>query len=108
MGQIRQNAEANPEIGLPLTDRALYSDKARPFNQSERELYQNFIIIRFMGTFIKNRILSHNKLKRVTECQKPKLLTRLCGVMCLQFIEMTIMVFHKPRLLTESLPIIKK
>ena len=44
MGQIRQNSEAKTEIGPPLSDRALYSDKARSFNQSERSLYQNFII----------------------------------------------------------------
>ena len=46
MGQIRQNAEAKTEIGPPSSDRALYSDKARSFNQSERALYRNFIIIR--------------------------------------------------------------
>ena len=44
MGQIRQKAEAKTEIGPPLSDRALYSDKARSFNQSERALYRNFII----------------------------------------------------------------
>ena len=33
------------EIGPPSSDRALYSDKARSFNQSERALYQIFIII---------------------------------------------------------------
>ena len=44
MGQIRQNVKAKTEIGLPLSDRALYSDKARSFNQSERALYRNFII----------------------------------------------------------------
>ena len=44
MGQIRQNAEAKTEIGPPSSDRALYSDKARSFNQSERALYRNFII----------------------------------------------------------------
>ena len=42
-GQMRQNAEAKTEIGLPLSDRAPYSDKARSFNQSERALYRNFI-----------------------------------------------------------------
>ena len=45
-GQIRQNAEAKTEIGPPLSDRALYSDKARSFNQSERALYRNFNIIK--------------------------------------------------------------
>ena len=45
-GQIRQIAEAKTEIGLPSTDRALYSHKARFFNQSERALYRNFIIIK--------------------------------------------------------------
>ena len=44
LGQIRQNAEAKTEIGPPSSDRALYSDKARSFNQSERALYLNFII----------------------------------------------------------------
>ena len=44
LGQIRQNAEAKTEIGPPSSDRALYSDKARSFNQSERALYRNFII----------------------------------------------------------------
>ena len=44
-GQIRQNAEAKTEIRLPSTDRALYSHKARSFNQSERALYRNFVII---------------------------------------------------------------
>ena len=44
MGQIRQNAEAKTEFGPPSSDRALYSDKARSFNQSERALYLNFII----------------------------------------------------------------
>ena len=44
MGQIRQNAEAETEIGPPSSDRALYSYKARSFNQSERALYRNFII----------------------------------------------------------------
>ena len=45
MGQIRQNAEAKTEIGPPLSDRALYSDKAHSSNQSERALYRNFFII---------------------------------------------------------------
>ena len=44
--QIRQNAEAKTKIGLPLSDRALYSDKTRSFNQSERALYRNFIIMK--------------------------------------------------------------
>ena len=44
LGQIRQNAEAETEIGPPSSDRALYSDKARSFNQSECALYRNFII----------------------------------------------------------------
>ena len=46
MGQICQNAEAETEIGPPSSDRALYSDKAHSFNQSERALNQNFIINR--------------------------------------------------------------
>ena len=46
LGQIRQNAEARTEIGLPSSDRALYSDKARSFNQSEHALYRSFIIYR--------------------------------------------------------------
>ena len=45
LGQIRQNAEANTEIGPPLTESALYSDEAGSINQSERALYRNFIII---------------------------------------------------------------
>ena len=44
MGQIHQNAEAKTEIRPPSTERVLYSDKARFFNQSERVLYRNFII----------------------------------------------------------------
>ena len=44
LGQIRQNDEAKTQIGPPLSDRALYSDKACSFNQSERALYRNFII----------------------------------------------------------------
>ena len=52
LGQIRQNAEAKTEIGPPLSDRALYSDKARSFNQSERALYRNFIIILNKSIFL--------------------------------------------------------
>ena len=44
MGEILQNAKAKTEIGPPSTDRALYFDKARSFNQSERALYRNFIV----------------------------------------------------------------
>ena len=42
--QIHQNAEAKTEISPPSSDRALYSDKARSFNQSQRAFYRNFII----------------------------------------------------------------
>ena len=45
----------------------------------------------------------------MTECQKPKLLTQLRGVMCLQFVKNdNINGISQPRLLTESLPIVKK
>ena len=44
MGQIRLNTEAKTEFGPPSSDRALYSDKACSFNQSERVLYRNFVI----------------------------------------------------------------
>ena len=52
-GQIPQNAKAKTEIGLPLTDRALYSHKARSSSQLERALYRSFII---------------NEIKKGTEC----------------------------------------
>ena len=34
------------------TDRALYSDKARSFSQSERALYRNFIIMKYIGSYV--------------------------------------------------------
>ena len=43
-GSNSSNAKAKTEIGPPLIDRDLYSDKARSFNQLERALYRNFII----------------------------------------------------------------
>ena len=43
LGQICQNFE---EASLLSSTRALFSDKARCFSQSERALYGNFIIIR--------------------------------------------------------------
>ena len=52
MGQIRQNAEAKIEIGPPSSDRALYPDKARSFNQSERALYRNFILYIYIYTVV--------------------------------------------------------
>ena len=46
-GSNLSNAKAKTEIGLPSTERTLYSDKARSFNQSKRTLYRNFIITVF-------------------------------------------------------------
>ena len=47
--QIRRNAEVETEIGPPLTDRALFSDKAHYLNQPERALYRDFIIKTFLN-----------------------------------------------------------
>ena len=45
------------------TDRALYSDKARSFSQSERALYRNFIIINNKNTSDENmKLLQLNYL----------------------------------------------
>ena len=45
LGQICQNSEAKIlKANLPSSTRALLSDKARCFSQSERALYGNFII----------------------------------------------------------------
>ena len=47
LGQIRQlqNAEGKTEFSPPSSNHALYSDKARSVNQSERALYVNFIMM---------------------------------------------------------------
>jgi len=45
LGKICQNSEAKFESQLTVINRALLSDKARCFSQSERALYENFIIM---------------------------------------------------------------
>ena len=62
LSQICQNSEAKTEIGPPSTDRAVFSDKARSFNQSERALYRNFIIngIKISASFLYSKIRHFN------------------------------------------------
>ena len=81
MGQIRQNAKAKTEFGPPSSDRALYSDKARSFNQSERALYLDFIIIKVKKYFKTKYDLNYNDQKSSYQIDKLWLKLNLSNIL---------------------------